>query len=637
MPDRSVSSELNIPTTIYETLRPHQIEALEFLWEKLVTKGICTTDYLNNAAKLASTEVFGAILGHSMGLGKTLTTLTFLILVQDYVRRCSSSKADGPSDVCPNLRVLVVAPRSIVEHWQESAVDWLTPAFLGDSSPPPLFVPALSPDTQSILINFYMQGGLLALGYEEYVRLVQSAREQPTILDCKPVRSMLAECGFKKDYMYSNYTLRNIAGKDFTDKVCTIEILEDADIVVLDEAHRLRRATSKSVQNLSYHLRRVPIRLALTGTPLQNHLQDYNVMLSVVTGSTVNARQFSTLFVKPIQKGQSVDASYHQFLEMQKCVASMRQYFGKFVHYCGPKVLEEYLPPRMEYVFFVELSPEQEARYKKILEEVPRTTKDGLALVIHHNLSHVCLHPYLCRSDASSYTQVGGGGSPRLPNDGLDDDPTAFDAPDVEVENTITSIEDIALSPKLHFALQLTQHITKVRGEKVVIFSHYISHLVLVKELLCQFYQIDSAIFSGSLSPSDRGALIRRFKESGSLKVLLCSVRAGGVGIDLCAANHCILLDVSWNPTDDAQATYRIYRFGQKKTVYVYRLACTGTTEHVVFSYSLQKTWLHRKIEDVIGPHSSPGSTVVEVIIHLPDQGTSPNRFPPGEPKKRVT
>ncbi|CAC9506761.1 SNF2 family N-inal domain/Helicase conserved C-inal domain containing protein [Leishmania donovani] len=644
---------LELPPVMESVLRPHQVSALEFIWRRLVLDGA-----LRMAARTFSStieqrtrlyqEVFGAILAHSMGLGKTLTSLSFVLLFQaqallmamkrERVRQqqLGSASAAAASSValkgavCPALRVLVLCPRSCVLHWQASISEWIQPRYAGtmkiNSYVPSAMGFSLSAthrgtsgrSIEDVLLSFYQEGGLLLLGYEEYQRILQYAQTQyrsnPTN-KWPRVWSLL-------DRLRLHLPLFQ--------EVRLLDIIETADLVILDEAHRLRRSSSNLVTALTQHIRNIQLRLALTGTPLQNHLEEYNTMQSIITGRELDTQLFHKHFIAPIERGQCVDATYPQFLEMQRCVASLRRYFADSAHHCGPEVLAATLPPRREFLFFFRLSAAQEAAYRAMLKyfhtQVAAGEKGDSVLRLHHVASHICLHPVLSELEVpSSSTTLASCKDGEEDGDDEDEDATPA-APPTLPAAALTGV-DVSVSPKLSFAFHLTVHIVREQREKVVIFSQYLSHLRLMGQLLAR-EGISAPSLTGAASDAERCRCISELQSNDACRVLLCSVRAGGVGIKLTAASHCILLDVSWNPTDDVQATYRLYRYGQLRPVNIYRLATWGTSEHIVFAYALQRSWLQKKIADISDPrrqqrHQTRSYFRYPCAVPLPDDGSS--------------
>ncbi|KAG5473399.1 hypothetical protein LSCM4_03462 [Leishmania orientalis] len=646
---------LELPPVMESVLRPHQVSALEFIWRRLVLDGV-----LRMAARTFSStieqrsrlyqEVFGVILAHSMGLGKTLTSLSFVLLFQaqamlmamkrDRMRQQQLRQSGGASAaaassltlkgaVCPALRVLVLCPRSCVLHWQASVSEWIQPRYAGtvkvNSYVPSAMGVSLSATHRSnggcsieeVLLSYYQEGGLLLLGYEEYQRVLQYAQAQ--------YRSNPTNTWPRVWSLLDRLRLH----LPLFQEVRLLDIIETADLVILDEAHRLRRSSSNLVTALATHIRNIQLRLALTGTPLQNHLEEYNTMQSIITGRELDTQLFHKHFIAPIERGQCVDSTYPQFLEMQRCVASLRRYFADSAHHCGPEVLAATLPPRREFLFFFRLSKAQETMYKAMLKyfhaQVAAGEKGDSVLRLHHVASHICLHPALSELEAtSSSTALASCRGGEEDGDDEDEDATTVASPTLPAA-ALTGV-DVSVSPKLSFAFHLTVHIVREQREKVVIFSQYLSHLRLMAQLLAR-EGISAPSLTGVASDAERCRCIAELQNNDACRVLLCSVRAGGVGIKLTAASHCILLDVSWNPTDDVQATYRLYRYGQLRPVNIYRLATWGTSEHIVFAYALQRSWLQKKIADISDPrrqqrHQTRSYFRYPCAVPLPDDGS---------------
>ncbi|CCW59544.1 unnamed protein product [Phytomonas sp. EM1] len=619
------ASSLIIPQPLADVLRNHQKEALHLMWKRLVDDGILGMAIRSRTTTIEQRvllyhEVYGYIIGHSMGLGKTLTTLCFIMLLEARIRALLTAHPSAPQndnliknningrlshpDYCPSLRILVICPKSLVLHWQDTIDEWVRPELFEDVRLP-VYIPSTThadalPD---MLTMYYREGGILISGYEEYLSLTKNFSQAHTGAATPLHRTA------PLDRVWSVVDrIRRVL--PLQPKVQFLEVLETADVVVLDEAHRLRQATSKLVLALRRHLHNMQLRVALTGTPLQNHLEAYNVMQSIVTGKDLDSAEFHKCFTIPIELGQCVDATYNQFIEMQRCVASLRRYFSTIAHHCGPEVLEQSLPPRRELTFFFRLSPQQEELYKQMLSQFlnRHLARESKALTLHHCASHISLHPNLVdqtanctRQPLTASMQDASNAEWQKDSSGLESEADEVEA-DTAAASVVASV-DLGHSPKLRFVVELIRIIVSAStDEKIVVFSHYVQHLVFLQRVLSVICGVAPGILSGSSSDTRRRALITQFQKEPSCHILLASVRVGGVGINLSVANHCVLLDVGWNPTDDSQATYRVYRLGQTRPVTIYRLATYGTSEHIVFSYALQKSWLHKKVADVIDP-----------------------------------
>ena len=129
--------------------------------------------------------------------------------------------------------------------------------------------------------------------------------------------------------------------------------------------------------------------------------------------------------------------------------------------------------------------------------------------------------------------------------------------------------------------------------ERIVVVSGFSTTLDLVARL-CESENIKYARLQGSTPPKERTSIVRVFNTSG--KILLLSTKAGGVGLNLVGANRLVLVDSSWNPAHDLQAQARIWRDGQTKSCYIYRLLSTGTIEERMFQRQELKGALARTL-----------------------------------------
>jgi len=133
--------------------------------------------------------------------------------------------------------------------------------------------------------------------------------------------------------------------------------------------------------------------------------------------------------------------------------------------------------------------------------------------------------------------------------------------------------------------------------DKVVVASHYTQTLDLI-ERLCRACDYRYLRLDGSTDSSLRHNIVHRFQNESSIFIFLLSAKAGGFGLNLYAANRLILYDIDWNPVTDAQTTARIWRDGQKKPCFIYRLLTTGTLEEKIFQRQIMKQTLSRTIVD---------------------------------------
>uniref|UniRef100_A0A914H054 Helicase C-terminal domain-containing protein n=1 Tax=Globodera rostochiensis TaxID=31243 RepID=A0A914H054_GLORO len=167
-------------------------------------------------------------------------------------------------------------------------------------------------------------------------------------------------------------------------------------------------------------------------------------------------------------------------------------------------------------------------------------------------------------------------------------------------------------SSKMFVAMAIISETIR-RGEKLLLFSQSVVTLNLIEQFLkkhsgepvgpdgepVQFVRNETYCrLDGSTSGSDREKLINRFNQNANLWLFLISTRAGGLGVNLVSANRVIIFDVSWNPVHDAQAVCRIYRYGQRRRTYIYRLIMSNCMEKQVFNRQLSKHGLQKRVVD---------------------------------------
>lgn len=145
-------------------------------------------------------------------------------------------------------------------------------------------------------------------------------------------------------------------------------------------------------------------------------------------------------------------------------------------------------------------------------------------------------------------------------------------------------------SAKIRVATQMVQNILKKRpDEKVILVSGSTVLLKKIEGYAKFIMKIKSVTYDGEKSSSERERALNLFENDDSYQILLLSLKAGGTALTLTRANHMIILDPDYNPANDRQAFGRIYRPGQNRTAFIYRLMCTGTLEEVKFLRQLEK------------------------------------------------
>ena len=326
-------------------------------------------------------------------------------------------------------------------------------------------------------------------------------------------------------------------------------------LLVLDEAQAIKNAHSQAAKVV----RNIPAmrRLAMTGTPLENHLGELWAQFDAVEpGLLGSERQFNKLYRTPIEK--HADRDRQQRLNQRIGALLLRRR--------KQDVLPD-LPAKTEIVLPLELAGAQRSLYETLRlaqhERVQQAVKErGLAqagiIVLDAllKLRQACCDPRLVK---------------------------------------LPSARKITQSAKLDALLELLDSLL-AEDRRVLVFSQFTEMLGLIEEAL-RARHIRYQLLTGQTPARERTALVARFQE-GDVPVFLISLKAGGVGLNLTAADTVIHYDPWWNPAAETQATDRAHRIGQQQSVFVYRLICTGTVEEKIHALQARKADLAQAVLD---------------------------------------
>uniref|UniRef100_A0A4W6DPW0 Chromodomain helicase DNA binding protein 6 n=1 Tax=Lates calcarifer TaxID=8187 RepID=A0A4W6DPW0_LATCA len=335
--------------------------------------------------------------------------------------------------------------------------------------------------------------------------------------------------------------------------------------VVIDEAHRLKNRNCKLLEGLK--LMNLEHKVLLTGTPLQNSVEELFSLLN---------------FLEPLQF-PSESSFLEEFgdLKTDEQVKKLQAILKPMMLRRLKDDVEKNLAPKEETIIEVELTNIQKKYYRAILEKNFSFLSKGAN---QHNMPNLintmmelrkcCNHPYL----------ITGAEEKILESFKKSHSP---DAPDFQLQAMIQAAGKLVLIDKLLPKLL-------AGGHKVLVFSQMVRCLDILEDYLIQrrytYERIDGRV-RGNL----RQAAIDRFckPDSDRFVFLLCT-RAGGLGINLTAADTCIIFDSDWNPQNDLQAQARCHRIGQSKAVKVYRLITRNSYEREMFDKASLKTGLIR-------------------------------------------
>ncbi|XP_039619569.1 chromodomain-helicase-DNA-binding protein 4-like isoform X2 [Polypterus senegalus] len=447
------------------------------------------------------------ILADEMGLGKTVQTAVFLYSLY------KEGHSKGP--------FLVSAPLSTIINWEREFEMWA----------PDMYVVTYVGDKDSRAV----------------IRENEFSFEDNAIKGGKKASRMKKEAAVKFHVLLTSYELITI-------DMAVLGSINWACLVV-DEAHRLKNNQSKFFRVLNnYPLQH---KLLLTGTPLQNNLEELFHLLNFLTPERFN----------------NLEGFLEEFADIAK-----EDQIKKLHDMLGPHMLRRLkadvfknMPSKTELIVRVELSPMQKKYYKFILTrnfEALNTRGGGnqvSLLNVVMDLKKCCNHPYLFPVAAME--------APKMPN-GM------FDG------NALTKA-----AGKL-FLLQKMLRKLKEGGHRVLIFSQMTKMLDLLEDFLehegYKYERIDGGITGGM-----RQEAIDRFNAPGAPQFcFLLSTRAGGLGINLATADTVIIYDSDWNPHNDIQAFSRAHRIGQNRKVMIYRFVTKASVEERITQVAKKKMML---------------------------------------------
>lgn len=315
------------------------------------------------------------------------------------------------------------------------------------------------------------------------------------------------------------------------------------DRVVLDEAQAIKNSgtrSSKAVRSLpSRH------RLALTGTPIENRLSEMRSILDFVNpGVLGSASFFRNHFAKAIEREDNAEMA-----------EKLRQLTGPFILRrlkTDPNIIDD-LPEKTEQILSVSLTSEQAALYKALVQDVERRLEEtegiarrGLVLATLTRIKQICNHPAHYLGDDSPVT-----------------------------------IKGKHRSGKVAELMRIVSQAVE-SGERVLIFTQYKAFGAILQPYLSEQLGREVPFLHGGVTKSRRDSMVADFQHPDGPPAMLLSLKAGGTGLNLTAANIVVHMDRWWNPAVENQATDRAFRIGQNKNVQVYKMITEGTLEESI-------------------------------------------------------
>ena len=405
-------------------------------------------------------------------------------------------------------------------------------------------------------------------------------------------------------------------------------LLEGPNVIIADEAHKMKNANASITQAAVQF--RSSSRIALTGSPLANNVEEYHTMIEWIAPNYLGPiTEFRAKYVEPIQQGSYAESTSYERRQSLKMLGVLRKDLEPKVHRADISVLRKDLKPKTEFVITVPLTEIQHKAYsiyvKSMLGNDHEVTKDGqvqLSTLWHWLaiLSLLCNHPACFKAklterkdDAEKQIRRKSRLELATKASTSEDDEGPSDVPVWKVgvsEELVrqemdlfkqfeSTVENFYSSNKVKLLLQILDA-SKAVDDKVLIFSQSIPTLNFL-EALCRNTGRKYARLDGSTKMSSRQGLTKEFN-TGNMELYLISTTAGGIGLNLPGANRVIIFDFKFNPVNEEQAVGRAYRIGQQKPVYVYRFVAGGTFEESIHNTAVFKMQLASKVVDKKNP-----------------------------------
>ncbi|MHB1686524.1 MAG: SNF2-related protein [Ignavibacteriaceae bacterium] len=320
--------------------------------------------------------------------------------------------------------------------------------------------------------------------------------------------------------------------------------------IILDESQKIKNPLSKTAK--AVRMLSAGHKLCLTGTPVENNLNEiWSQFAFLNPGLLGSLNKFQKNFTKPIHKQNDKSASEH-----------LRKLIYPFILRRTKDLVAKELPKKSEVIHYCEMEPEQEKIYnlwrnsirEELMEEISRNgiKKSGFKVIEGLlRLRQICNHPVLVKKD---YRKKSG---------------------------------------KFEEFKELSEKVIG-DGHKVLVFSQFVQMLDILKAYLNR-QKIAYEYLTGSVI--NREERVNNFQNNNDVKIFLISLKAGGFGLNLTAADYVFHYDPWWNPAVEAQATDRTHRIGQDKNIFVYKFITKNTIEEKILLLQERKRKL---VENII-------------------------------------
>lgn len=460
-----------------------------------------------NFLRFAWSKQTHVILADEMGLGKTIQSIAFLASLFE-------------EKVFPHL---VVAPLSTLRNWEREFATW----------------------APQINIVMYVGSASARAVIREYEFYFPKKHKKNTKKKSSETTSQSKQDRIKFDVLLTSYEMINM-------DAATLKSIKWESMIV-DEGHRLKNKDSKLFSTLK--LFESNHRILLTGTPLQNNLDELFMLMHFL-----DAGKFGSL--------EEFQEEFKDISQEEQISRLHRMLAPHLLRRVKKDVMKE-LPPKKELILRIELSSMQKEYYKAILTRNYQilTRKGGAQISLINvvmELRKLCCHPFML--------------------EGVEPDDTGeFN------KQLLESSGKLQLLDKMMVKL-------KERGHRVLIYSQF-QHMLDLLEDYCNYKKWQYERIDGKVGGAERQIRIDRYNAKNSSRFcFLLSTRAGGLGINLATADTVIIYDSDWNPHADLQAMARAHRLGQTNKVMIYRLIARGTIEERMMQMTKKKMVLEHLV-----------------------------------------
>lgn len=491
------------------------------------------------------------ILADEMGLGKTIQVIAFLAWLKE-------------NDLIKHPQLIVV-PSSTLDNWENELRKWCP---------------------ELIIMKYY--------GGQDERRMIRIDWAKNGISDV--------------DVVLTTYHMMGASGEE--KKMWRVTQFQ---YVVFDEAHMLKNMTSQRYENLLKI--RADRRILLTGTPLQNNLLELMSLLCFVMPKLFGGKveDIKTLFQRLKSKDSPEDQSTFEKNQIERAKQIMKPFILRRLK----KDVLSFLPPKTEKIMKVPMIDSQKEKYLDLITEyqnatgVIKSTTEISGMSIMMDMRKLANHPLLLRyyfSDAEVRKiarKLAGDSDWKNKNidETFQDIAYLSDFKLLQLKEKYTSLYDLRIPDQLIVASgkfrQLDELLPtlKSEGHRVLIFSQFVMMLDILEKYL-DIRDYGYLRLDGQTAVTERQEMIDLYNKDSNIFIFLLSTKAGGLGINLTAADTVIIHDIDFNPYNDKQAEDRSHRMGQTKPVTIYRLVTEGTIEEGMLMIAQDKLKLEKDVTE---------------------------------------